>query len=129
MKFLATLILLSLVGCSSHPVLYPNDRYKVVGKPKEQEEITRCEEDADEYLTSGKGKNIAKGAGAGAFIGGAMGAVKGLFTGNVLGGAVEGGAIGGAGGAAVGSLTPDQVKREYVNKCLADKGFQVIGWD
>jgi hypothetical protein len=58
-----------------------------------------------------------------------MGAVGGLFTGNVGGGLVRGGAIGAAGGGAAGALSPDQVKQRFVNQCLTEKGYQVIGWD
>jgi uncharacterized membrane protein len=58
-----------------------------------------------------------------------MGAVAGAFYGDISGGAARGAAIGGTGGAVSGSLTPDQVKHRFVNQCLADKGYNVIGWD
>ena len=117
------------VSCASKPVLYPNKEYKKVGKDKVDQDIELCMDDAEKYLDSGKGKNIAKGAGIGAILGGAMGAVSGIFRGDVVGGAVQGAAIGGTGGAVGGSLTPDQIKRRFVNQCLAKKGYRVIGWD
>lgn len=129
MKVLFLFLLLGLVACSSRPTLYPNDKLKTVGKDAAEEEVDKCLADADAYLKSSKGKNIAKGAGAGAIIGGAMGAVAGMFTGNVGGSLARGSAIGAAGGGATGALTPDQVKRNFVNQCLADKGYRVIGWD
>lgn len=125
----AILLLLLLVSCASRPQLYPNQKLKSVGKEISQKDVDQCIADAEAYLQSSKGKQIAKGAGAGAAIGAAMGTVAGLFTGNVGSGLVRGGAIGAAGGGTAGALSPDQVKRRYVNQCLADKGYQVIGWD
>lgn len=127
MKFLALLLL--VVSCASRPQLYPNSKLKSVGKEASQKDIDKCLAEADEYLESSKGKQVAKGAGAGAAIGAAMGAVGGMFTGNMGRGLVRGGAIGAAGGGAAGAVSPDQLKRRYVNQCLADKGYQVIGWD
>lgn len=126
---LSFILLVFLVACASRPKLYPNEKYKSVGKEIAQADIDHCIEEADEFVESSKGKKIAKGAGFGAVIGGAMGAVGGLFTGNVVGGAARGGAIGAGGGAAAGSLSPDEIKHRYVNQCLADQGYQVLGWD
>lgn len=128
-KILLIVIVLLVAACASKPQLYPNQKLKTVGKEVAKKDIDQCIADADEYLKSSKGKNITKGAGAGAAIGGAMGAVGGLFTGNFGRGLLRGGAIGAAGGGAAGALSPDQVKHRFVNQCLADKGYQVIGWD
>lgn len=118
-----------ITSCSSRPTLYPNEKLKEVGKEVASSDVDQCIADAENYLESSKGKQVAKGAGAGAAIGAAMGAVTGLFTGNVGGSALRGGAVGAAGGATVGALSPDEVKRRYVNECLAEKGYKVIGWD
>lgn len=125
-------ILLSLallVSCASKPKLYPNEQYKAVGKKAAQKDIDQCIADADEYMESGKGKQIAKGAGSGAAIGVAFGAVAGMFGGGIGRGLVRGGATGAAVGATAGGLSPDQVKRNYVNECLSEKGYRVLGWD
>lgn len=127
MKYLVIVIL--FVSCASKPQLYPNQKLKSVGKEASKKDIDQCIADADEYLESSKGKQVAKGAGTGAAIGAAMGAVGGMFTGNFGRGLVRGGAIGAAGGGAAGAVSPDELKRRYVNQCLADKGYQVIGWD
>jgi outer membrane lipoprotein SlyB len=129
MKKIKFLILIVLVGCASRPTLYPNQKLKTVGKKAAQEDVDKCMADADVYLKSSKGKQVAKGAGSGAAIGAAMGTVAGLFTGNVGGGLVRGSAIGAAGGGAAGAISPDQLKQRYVNQCLAEKGYQVLGWD
>ncbi len=122
-------LLLILLSCASKPKLYPNQKFKEVGKEIAQKDIDRCISEADEYLESSKGKNVAKGAGVGAAIGAAIGAVGGVFTGNVGSGLVRGGAMGAAGGGTAGALTPDQIKHRYVNQCLAEQGYQVLGWD
>lgn len=122
-------LLLFLVACASRPQLYPNQKLKSVGKEVAQKDVDTCIAEADEYLKSSKGKQVAKGAGTGAAIGAAMGAVSGMFSGNVGRGVVRGGAIGAAGGGAAGAASPDQIKQRYVNQCLGEKGYQVIGWD
>ena len=127
MRYLLLLIL--VIGCASKPKLYPNQKLKEVGKEAAKKDTDQCIADADAYLESSKGKQVAKGAGAGAAIGAAMGAVSGMFTGNMGRGVVRGGAIGAAGGGTAGAVKPDELKRRYVNQCLADKGYQVIGWD
>jgi hypothetical protein len=52
-----------------------------------------------------------------------------MFTGNMGGGLVRGGAIGAAGGGVAGALSPDEIKKRFVNQCLADIGYQVLGWE
>lgn len=123
------IIILILSSCASRPKLYPNQKLKSVGKEAAKKDIDKCLSDAENYLESSRGKKIARGAGAGAAIGAAMGAVSGLFTGNLGKGLVRGGAIGAAGGGAAGAISPDQIKHRYVNQCLAEKGYQVLGWD
>ncbi len=122
-------ILMVFGACASRPKLYPNETYKRNGKEVAEADIDRCMSEADDYLESPTGKKMVKSGGAGAVIGGAIGAVGGIFTGNVARGAAQGAAMGGAGGAAAGALSPDEVKHRYVNQCLSDKGYQVLGRD
>ena len=61
-------------------------------------------------------------------VGGAIGVVGGLFTGNIGRSVAVGAAVGGTAGGVSGALSPDQVKRQFINKCLKDKGYDVIGW-
>lgn len=124
-----TLLSLTVSSCASKPKLYPNSTYKELGKERANAAIDKCTAEAKEYLDSSEGKKLLKSTGAGAAVGGAMGAVAGLFYGNVAQGAARGAAIGGAGGAVSGALSPDELKQRYVNKCLADQGYQVLGWD
>lgn len=122
LSFLAT-------GCASRPKLYPNATLKERGKVASEADINNCLSDADKYLESSEGKKIAKSAGFGAIVGGAIGAVAGVFTGNISGGAAQGAAMGGVGGGVSGAMSPDELKHHYVNQCLSDKGYHVLGWD
>lgn len=117
------LLLAGLGACASKPKLYPNDKFKTVGKKAAQKDIDRCIAEADEYMDSGEGKKIAKGAGGGAAIGVAFGAITGAFTGNMGRGMVQGGAVGAGVGATGAALSPDQVERNFVNQCLAEQGY------
>lgn len=122
-------MMLFLVACASRPQLYPNEHLKRVGKTTANADTDRCIAEAENYLESSKGKKIAKGAGSGAVIGAAVGAVSGLFTGDFGGSLVRGSAVGAGAGAVSGSLSPDVIKERYVNQCLTEKGYQVLGWE
>jgi len=126
---LSFILLLTFSSCASRPKLYPNDTLKKRGKEASQKDIDQCLADADTYLESPTGKKMVKSAGAGAVVGGAIGAVAGIFSGNMARGAAQGAAMGGVGGAAGGALSPDQVKHNFVNQCLSEKGYRVLGWD
>ena len=129
-KILALIIMIIfLVACASRPVLYPNKKYKRVGKDHADLDINQCENEADKFVNSSKGKRILKEGGKGALLGGIIGAAIGLITGDV-GEAVAIGAVsGGVGSAASAGLSPDELNRRYVNYCLQQKGYKVIGWN
>ncbi|MFA6237701.1 MAG: glycine zipper family protein [Bacteriovorax sp.] len=127
--FLFIVLTMTLASCASKPKLYPNETLKSRGKEVADNDIKQCMDDADLYLESSEGKKIAKSAGFGAVVGGAVGAVAGAFTGNISRGAAQGAAMGGVGGGTAGALTPDELKHRYVNQCLNDKGYRVLGWD
>jgi outer membrane lipoprotein SlyB len=126
--FIAGIIALLLTGCASTPQLYPNAKLKDVGKAQAKADIATCTKNADDYLESPAVKKTLKGAATGAVIGGAIGVVGGLFTGGIGRSAAVGAAVGGTAGGVSGALSPDQVKRQFINKCLKDKGYDVIGW-
>lgn len=130
LKFLSIILLsVGLGACASRPKLYPDETLKSRGKAAGEADINLCIKDADDYLDSSEGKKIAKSAGFGAVVGGAVGAVAGVFTGDIARGAAQGAAMGGVGGGTAGALSPDEIKHRYVNQCLADKGYRVLGWD
>ena len=131
----------TLIACSAtRPTLYPNEQYNRVGAAQADRDIAACEQQAQEYVKSGgqtsqKAGEMARNVGVGATVGGASGAVGGAIGGDVGEGAA-GGAAGGATAGLLGTLfgwmfqpnEPDPVYRNFVEKCLRDKGYEPIGW-
>jgi hypothetical protein len=130
-----------LAGCSaSRPVLYPNAQYNEVGAAQADRDIEACEEKAKEFVKSGgqggqMARETARNVGVGATVGAATGAVGGAVGGDP----VQGAAAGAAGGATAGLLgtlfgwmfrepEPDPTYRNFVEKCLRDKGYEPVGW-
>ncbi len=110
------------------PVLYPNATYKAAGETVAQSDIDDCIQlAADHGHVTDSGKNVAGSTAKGAAVGGAVGAV----TGRPGRGLAAGAAGGGAGGLARGAMKsgdPDEIERRFVEQCLRDKGYKVIGW-
>jgi hypothetical protein len=128
-----------LVACATtKTVLYGNEKFNQVGTSGVERDIAECEAQADRAgATPGEGQagQAAKSAGMGAIGGAAAGAVGGAIAGSPGTGA----AAGAAGGVAwslimsmIGWATParpSDVHMNYVNLCLADRGYQVAGWN
>ena len=128
----AVTILLFLAGCGARkPALYPNDYLKQVGEERAKQDIQECDRQAAEYVKSQPGLDTAKstgvGAVAGAVVGGAVGAVTGDFGRGVAAGAAGGGASGFLAGLFRAS-EPSPVHKGFVDRCLREKGYEVIGW-
>ena len=123
-----------LVACATQrPVLYPNAKYKQSGEQAAQRDIDDCSRLAQEAGASPRGNDrIASGGVGGAAVGGATGAVAGAIRGgNVLDRAAAGAAIGGTAGAvhgAVRSGEPGSVYKGFMQRCLRERGYDVIGW-
>ena len=134
-----SLLLMSLAllsGCSSSkPVLYPNEMLQEVGKDQAEQDITVCEELAEQHVkTSQKGEKVAGQTVTGGAVGAASGAVGGAITGNVGLGSAVGAAVGATHGFlrgifASGGSDSNPVYRKFVNRCLREKGYEPIGWD
>ena len=133
LKVFTLICLLLLMACSQkRPVLYPNYHLQQVGNETAQTEIDDCISFAKEYVASSNSSGkVAKSTAQG----GAVGAAGGAATGAVLGSIGRGAAAGAAGGAAVGCLQglfrspePDPVFRQFVERCLREKGYEPIGW-
>lgn len=127
-------------GCASQrPVLYPNAQLKRAGASAEKD-IDECMRQADNYVRSGgDGGQALENAGVSAGTGAAIGAAGGAAGGSIVGHAARGAAAGAAGGAAAGATraavqemfrkrAPSPVYRNFVNRCLRDKGYDPIGW-
>ena len=146
-KSLATAALLGaalLAGCattgpsspSARPVFYPNATLNLVGH-------VQAESDSDQCIRSAKGAGltpeekdnaVAHGVAKGAAMGGVAGVVGGLVRGRpdrAIENGVAGVAVGGSVGAVAGAFheKPSGTFRHYVQRCLKDKGYDVIGWN
>lgn len=132
-----------LAGCaatganspSARPVLYPNPALNRVGAAQAQLEATTCMSAAVAAgLTPDEQSNqVGRRAGEGAAVGGVASAVGALLSGrSVLNAGAAGAAIGGSAGAVSGAFRndrPNATYRHFVQRCLSDKGFEVIGWN
>jgi hypothetical protein len=132
------LLMAGLVGCATaRPILYSNQKYQQAGKAVADQDIAACTALADQAgatPSQGRGGQVAKTAGTGAVVGAASGAVGGAIAGSPGIGA----AAGAAGGVVwsllwamfgwMGPTPPSDVHMNYVNQCLADRGYQVAGW-
>lgn len=132
---LAVLVLALLAGCAAvqqRPVLYPNARLKQVGDAGAQRDVDECVAMAERAGATSGGGSAARGGMQGAAVGGAAAAVGSLIRGrNVLGDAAAGAAVGGTAGAVGGAFHDGEgspVFRNFVGRCLAERGYDVIGW-
>lgn len=133
-----------LTGCATgarspdaRPVLYPNLALTKMGDAAAKAEVDACIGKAQAAGLKPQAENNAAGQGAarGAVMGGVAGVVGGLVTGRGIEGAVKqgvgsaavGGAVGGAGGAM--NQQPNQTYRHFVQRCVSEKGLEVIGWN
>ena len=124
----------ALAGCahSQSPVLYPNAKLQQVGKGQADRDVAACRQMADEYVSNPMAKDAAKGGAIGGVGGAAVGAVAGAVTGHGAGrGAMVGAATGATAGAVHGAdkdVGPTPVYKGFVNRCLGERGYEVVGW-
>ena len=123
---------LLLASCSHpRPVVYPDERYKAGGEEAAKADADICLEEAKAYLKANPAKRVAGRTARGGFFGAFMGMVFGAFTGNYKRAVAEGAAVGAAAGLAHGAYeagSPDEIQRAYTQRCMAEKGWSVIGW-
>ena len=122
---------LALVACATRPIVYPNEKARESGAGAVQEETAACLAEAEAYVEDGRLPEAAKRTAGGAVVGGAVGGAVGAVRGSVGRGAAAG-AAGGAAGSLAHTLwnwrDPDPVVKRYVELCLAERGYDVIGW-
>jgi hypothetical protein len=126
------LCLLALACASPRPVLYPNAAYERAGAEAARADAEACLAKAREAVPSNDAQEIATDTAGNAAGGAAAGAAAGAIGG---GGAGIGAAIGAASAASFsfvrglfGRRGPDAVQRRYAERCLAERGYEVIGW-
>jgi hypothetical protein len=134
-----------LAGCaatgpyspSAKPVLYPNATLARVGEEQAKAEADGCMARAAQAGLTADQKNndVGRRAAGGAATAGAASVVGALITGrssDLLRAGAAGAAMGGTAGAVSGAFNNDKanpVYRQFVQRCLSEKGFDVIGWN
>jgi outer membrane lipoprotein SlyB len=127
------LLALTLIGCGANkrPVLYPNNHLKMVGNAQAERDVDECMQTAETYVKKNQDSKVAEGAVKGGAVGAATGAAVGAVTGNFGRGLAAGAAGGAAGGATHGlfkAAEPSPVYKNFVNRCLKEKGYEPMGW-
>ncbi len=142
----ATVLVILLAGCaangagsaSARPVLYPNALLNRVGDAQGRTEVNACmaRAQASGLNPSQNSHEVGRRAGEGAAVAGVASAVGALLTGRggegMLRAGAAGAAVGGSAGAVSGAFhndRPNGVYRSFVQRCLSEKGFDVIGWN
>ena len=136
-KVLFVTICLVLAGCSTkRPVFRPNDHLQQVGETQAQKDIDECYRLAEAYLKSNPGAKVVKDATEAGAVGGAAGAAGGAIWGDAGRGAASGAVAGVAAGVAGGIIhrlfrasEPKPGYKDFVNRCLQEKGYDPIGWE
>jgi outer membrane lipoprotein SlyB len=105
---ICTLIVL-ISGCAaSRPVLYPNSHLNTVGMEVADSDINSCINMAN--AAGAENDKVTETAGQGA-ASGAAGGATGRLTRSLF-----------------DSDKPDRVFQKFVDRCLYDKGYEMVGW-
>ncbi|MGQ0696073.1 MAG: glycine zipper family protein [Nitrospiraceae bacterium] len=117
------------------PILYPNSHYQQVGEAGAARDIAECSEmakDAGAKPSQGKTGQVAGSTAGGGAIGSAAGAVGGAVVGRPGRGAMIGAASGATGGFLRGLFRkspPSEAYKQFVNRCLQERGYDPVGWE
>ena len=131
--------LLGMPACATQrPVLSSNAHLMRVGADAGERDINEClaraEAVSSESPDTSK-ENVMAGAATNSVVGAAAGGAGGAIFGNAGQGAAAG-AVGGAVGSLTSSLIqgllrskpPDPSHRQFVDRCLREKGYETAGW-
>ncbi len=124
-----------VAACAPKPILYPNAHYKEVGEDAAELDIEECRKMAKEAgatPSQGKTGQVAGSTAAGGAIGSAAGAVGGAVVGHPGRGAMVGAASGATGGFLRGFFRrspPSNAYKQFVNRCLKERGYDPVGWE
>lgn len=131
-------VALVLTGCATpiaQPAFYPNAHYQRVGPGQAQFDAQACANLAQQSEVTAVNKaDAGRSAAAGAAGVGTAGVVGSLLSGhkpdlkNIAAGAAAVGAGGAAATAAGQSVGGSPLYRQFVQQCLAERGYHVIGW-
>ena len=123
---------------SAQPVLYPNAAHNAMGAPAARAALANCQNLAVAAGLSADERNneSARKAAQAAATTGVAAAIGTLVTGGNLNAAAKAGAggavLGGSTGAVAAAFDPAKANstyRQFVQRCAAEKGLEVIGWN
>ena len=123
------------LGCATpEPIFYPNATLESKGQEQADRDTDECSALAEKYESgSNRAGEIASTAAEDATVGGAAGAAGGAVWGGDAGRGAAAGAAAGVAGGLVRAIfrsrrDPSPAYRHFMERCLADKGYEVIGW-
>jgi outer membrane lipoprotein SlyB len=127
------LIVVFFAACSTErPIVYPNTHLEKVGHETYELDYQACLELSAQHVEgAGAGSEIAQKTAKGAVIGGASGAARGAVRGDAgatAGANAAGRAVSGFLNGVFSSGGPDPAVKRFVERCMRDKGYDVIGW-
>ncbi len=129
--WIAAAILPLVAGCARRPVLYPNPKLDRAGAAAAERDIELCMRRGRQLVAGGRAEEVATETAVGAGVGAAAGAAGGAVVGRPGKGAAVGAASGGA-ASFLRSLfyrrDPEPAFRNFVERCLREKGYEPIGW-
>ena len=132
----AVAMALLLAACSSgpkRPVFYPNARLQAVGQAQAERDVDSCMSLASDHgVGRTKDGQVARRSAEGALIGGAAAGAWGLVRGDAGERAAAGAAAGAATGATRGAFKSTELSptfKRFVERCLRERGYDVIGWE
>jgi len=124
------------VGCSTaakRPVFYPNNHIKQVGQAQARRDTNACMALADKYEVSRtKDGEVATRSVEGALLGGVSAGAWGIVRGDAAERAAAGALAGGSAAAVKGGIESTRISptfQRFVQRCLREKGYDLIGWE
>ncbi len=127
-----------LAGCATpvaKPAFYPNAHYQRMGAAQAQADAQACADLANQSDISAVNKvdaaRVGAAGAAGVAVAGTVGSVLKGNKPNVKNMAAGAAAIGVGGAAATAagqSVGGSSLYRQFVQQCLIERGYQVIGW-
>lgn len=135
LRILVVMTLAAAAGCASsqRPVLYPNAAYERAGRAQAERDVDDCMRRAESHGLSPTGSSrVVRRSAEGAAVGAAAGAAGAAVYGNDVGRAAGTGAAAGAAAGAVRggfeAADPNPTYRSFVQRCLRERGYEVVGW-
>lgn len=115
-------------------MLYPNAHLEAVGTTQAQSDIDTCMQRAESAgVSASSDSQVVEQGAKGAAVAGAATAAGSVVRGsnNIARNTAAGAAAGAAGGAVHGAFKSNQLDptfKNFVKRCLHERGYDVIGW-